>query len=58
MCFHSDKNTLLLTLLRVLDTQAGSVKIDGVDLSLVPRSLVRERCFITVPQDPVLLGQG
>lgn len=31
--------------------------MDGVDLSLVPRSVVRQRCFITVGQDPFVLGQ-
>ncbi|TEA20925.1 ABC transporter atnG [Colletotrichum sidae] len=54
----SGKSTLLLTLLRLLDTQSGTIKIDGVDLSLVPRSLVRQRCFVTVGQDALVLGQA
>ncbi|KAF4874091.1 ABC transporter atnG [Colletotrichum siamense] len=53
----SGKSTLLLALLRLLDTSSGSVKVDGVDLSLVPRSLIREDCFITVCQDPFILDQ-
>lgn len=32
--------------------------MDGIDLSCVPRSLVRQRCFIAVPQDAVILGQA
>lgn len=36
----------------------GSIKVDGIDLSLVPRSLVRQRCFITVAQDSFVLGQA
>ncbi|OHF02462.1 hypothetical protein CORC01_02157 [Colletotrichum orchidophilum] len=43
----SGKSTMLLTLLRLLDTEAGSIRIDGVDLRLVPRSLIRQKCFIT-----------
>jgi ABC-type multidrug transport system fused ATPase/permease subunit len=55
---HSGKSTLLLTLLRLLDAKSGTIKVDGVDLSLVPRTLVRQRCFITVAQDPFILGQA
>ncbi|KAF4121361.1 ABC-type multidrug transport system, ATPase and permease component [Geosmithia morbida] len=53
----SGKSTLMLTLLRLLDLQSGSIRVDGIDLSLVPRSLVRQRCFITVLQDPFILDQ-
>ncbi|KAF4922595.1 ABC transporter atnG [Colletotrichum viniferum] len=53
----SGKSTLLLALLRLLDVSSGSIKLDGVDLSLVPRSLIREDCFITVCQDPFILDQ-
>jgi ATP-binding cassette subfamily C (CFTR/MRP) protein 1 len=55
---HSGKSTLLLTLLRLLDVKSGVIKVDGIDLSLVPRSLIRRRCFITVAQDPFLLAQA
>lgn len=54
----SGKSTLLLALLRLLDASSGVVKVDGLDLSLVPRSLIRQRCFITVAQDPFVLGQA
>ncbi|KAI0133901.1 ABC transporter [Xylariales sp. AK1849] len=54
----SGKSTLLLTLLRLLDTSSGTIKVDGIDLSLVPRSLIRERCFITITQDPFVFGQA
>ncbi|KAK2028383.1 ABC transporter [Colletotrichum zoysiae] len=54
----SGKSTLLLTLLRLLDTQSGTIKVDGLDLSLIPRSLIRERCFITITQDPFVFGQA
>ena len=47
----SGKSTILLTLLHLLDTQVGSIKIDGIDISHVPRSILRQQCFITVPQD-------
>ncbi|KAF5253662.1 hypothetical protein FANTH_1353 [Fusarium anthophilum] len=54
----SGKSTLLLALLRLLNTQSGSIEVDGIDLSLVPLSTIRERCFITVTQDPFLLAQA
>ncbi|KAL0932221.1 ATP-binding cassette containing protein [Colletotrichum truncatum] len=54
----SGKSTLLLTLLRLLDLKSGSIKIDGVDISLIPRSLVRQQCFITISQDPFSFGQA
>ncbi|KAH8882981.1 P-loop containing nucleoside triphosphate hydrolase protein, partial [Thozetella sp. PMI_491] len=47
----SGKSTLFNSLLRLVDLSSGSIKIDGVDISQVPRSLVRQRCFITVPQE-------
>lgn len=54
----SGKSTLLLALLRLLDVNSGVIRVDGLDLSLVPRSLIRQRCFITVAQDPFVLGQA
>lgn len=50
--FYSGKSTLLLALLHLLDYQNGSIKIDGIDISRVPRSILRQQCFIAVPQDP------
>lgn len=45
---------MVLTLLRLLDLDKGSIFVDGIDLSRVPRSIIRERCFITIPQDPLI----
>lgn len=56
--FPSGKSTLLLALLRLLNTQSGAIEVDGIDLNLVPLSIIRERCFITVTQDPFLLAQA
>lgn len=53
----SGKSSLLLALLRLLDTKPGSIIIDGVNIGLVPRSVVRGRCFVTVAQEPLLLNQ-
>ncbi|KAK0640764.1 P-loop containing nucleoside triphosphate hydrolase protein [Cercophora newfieldiana] len=54
----SGKSTMLLTLLRLIDVKSGTIKVDGVDLSLVPRSLIRQRCFITVGQEALVLSQA
>ncbi|KAF5626828.1 drug facilitator PEP5 [Fusarium tjaetaba] len=54
----SGKSTLLLALLRLLNAQSGAIEVDGIDLNLVPLSFIRERCFITVTQDPFLLAQA
>ncbi|KAI1780180.1 ABC transporter [Hypoxylon cercidicola] len=53
----SGKSSLLLALLRLLDLKSGSILIDGVNAGFVPRSIIRERCFVTVPQEPLLLSQ-
>ncbi|KAK2778498.1 ATP-binding cassette [Colletotrichum kahawae] len=54
----SGKSTLMLALLRLLDVSSGSIKVDGVDLSLVRRSVIRNNCFVTVGQDPFILDQA
>ncbi|KAF5975510.1 major facilitator family transporter protein [Fusarium bulbicola] len=54
----SGKSTLLLAFLRLLNTQSGSIEVDGIALSQVPLPTIRERCFITVTQDPFLLAQA
>ncbi|KPM40571.1 hypothetical protein AK830_g5983 [Neonectria ditissima] len=54
----SGKSTMLITLLRLLDLNSGAIKVDGVDISLVPRSLIRQKCFITITQQPFFLGQA
>ncbi|KAK3336055.1 ABC transporter type 1, transmembrane domain-containing protein [Cercophora scortea] len=51
----SGKSSLLLSLLQLLNIRSGAVIIDGVDISRAPLSIVRERCFITVSQDPFFL---
>ncbi|KAK0618103.1 P-loop containing nucleoside triphosphate hydrolase protein [Bombardia bombarda] len=51
----SGKSSLLLTLLRLLEIRSGSVLVDDVDISRVPRAIIRQRCFITIAQDPFLL---
>ncbi|KAI8961398.1 P-loop containing nucleoside triphosphate hydrolase protein [Daldinia sp. FL1419] len=53
----SGKSSLLLTLLKLLDTKSGSIVVDGINISYVPRSTIRERCFVTVPQEPLLINQ-
>lgn len=58
MSTYSGKSTLLLTLLRLLDLKSGTIRVDGIDLSLVPRSLVRQRCFVTIAQDLFVLGHA
>jgi ATP-binding cassette, subfamily C (CFTR/MRP), member 1 len=47
---------LLLTLLRILELQSGSIELDGVDISRVRLDLLRQRGFITVSQDTLLLS--
>lgn len=47
------KSTLGLTLLRILEMDSGSNKIDGVDLFSVPLQTLRQR-VTTIPQDPTL----
>ncbi|OKL58645.1 hypothetical protein UA08_06138 [Talaromyces atroroseus] len=54
----SGKSTLFLAFLRLLNLNSGVIKIDGIDISTLPQSLIRQRCFITVPQDPFLLPQA
>ncbi|KXJ96142.1 ABC transporter type 1, transmembrane domain-containing protein [Microdochium bolleyi] len=54
----SGKSSLLLALLGLIHAKQGSITVDGIDTSHLPRSVLRERCFVTVPQDAVLLGQA
>jgi ATP-binding cassette subfamily C (CFTR/MRP) protein 1 len=51
----SGKSTLLMTLLRLLDISSGSITIDSLDLSTMPRTTIRSR-LIAIPQDPFLLS--
>ncbi|KAF7874446.1 uncharacterized protein EAF02_008423 [Botrytis sinoallii] len=52
----SGKSTLLLTLLRLLELQSGQIMLDDVDIKKVGLEILRQRCFITVSQDPLLLS--
>jgi len=40
-----------MALLRLCQVQRGSIQVDGVDISQASPSIIRERCFIAVPQD-------
>jgi ATP-binding cassette subfamily C (CFTR/MRP) protein 1 len=51
---HSGKSSLLLTLLRVLDPQSGTIHIDGIDIATVSREQARQK-LNAVPQDPFFL---
>jgi ATP-binding cassette, subfamily C (CFTR/MRP), member 1 len=51
----SGKSTLLSVLLRILDIESGSIWIDGIDLSLVRRDIIRSS-LVAVPQDPFILS--
>ncbi|KFG85665.1 ABC transporter [Metarhizium anisopliae] len=50
----SGKTSLISTLLRLLELDTGSVTIDGVDISTIPRQEVRLR-LNTLPQEPFFL---
>ncbi|KAM0312609.1 hypothetical protein ACHAO8_006140 [Botrytis cinerea] len=52
----SGKSTLLLTLLRLLELQSGQIILDDVDIKKAGLDILRQRCFITVSQDPLLLS--
>ncbi|KAB5582239.1 putative ABC transporter [Coniochaeta sp. 2T2.1] len=52
----SGKSSFILTLLRMLELQSGAVQVDGVDISRVPRDIIRQRCFVTVSQDALILA--
>ncbi|MCJ1413888.1 hypothetical protein MMC32_000213 [Xylographa parallela] len=51
----SGKSTFVATLLRMLDLDSGSIWVDDIDLSTVPRQEVRSR-MIVMPQDPYFFG--
>ncbi|KAK1752219.1 ABC multidrug transporter [Echria macrotheca] len=48
----SGKSSTLLTILRLLDLQAGRLFIDDIDISYLPRQTIRTR-LASLPQDPV-----
>ncbi|ETS85549.1 hypothetical protein PFICI_03574 [Pestalotiopsis fici W106-1] len=50
----SGKSSLLLSLLKLLETQSGSIAIDGLDLASVQNNLLRTH-LTALPQDSVTL---
>jgi ATP-binding cassette subfamily C (CFTR/MRP) protein 1 len=55
LTFKSGKSTFLSVLLRLLDPTEGSILVDGIDISTLPRNFVRER-LICLPQDPWIMS--
>ncbi|KAE9378324.1 putative multidrug resistance protein [Stipitochalara longipes BDJ] len=51
----SGKSSLLSVLLRILDMESGTITIDGVNLQVLPREIIRSR-LVTIPQDPFILS--
>lgn len=54
---NSGKTSLLLTLLRLLELDSGTILIDGIDLQTLPRELIRTR-MIAIPQDPFVMSES
>ncbi|OBT68976.1 hypothetical protein VE03_01419 [Pseudogymnoascus sp. 23342-1-I1] len=54
----SGKSTLLLALLHLLEFESGSIWIDGIDISLVSRLILRQQCYIVIPQDPFVFSNA
>ena len=50
----SGKSSFVATLFHLLEITEGTVVIDGIDISTIPRSVLRERLTV-IPQDPVFL---
>ncbi|KAK2865449.1 hypothetical protein FQN49_003561 [Arthroderma sp. PD_2] len=50
----SGKSSLVSCLLRMLDMDSGTISIDDIDISTIPRQEVRSR-LNTLPQDPFFL---
>ncbi|KAL1961482.1 hypothetical protein VTN77DRAFT_1839 [Rasamsonia byssochlamydoides] len=52
----SGKSTLLSLLLRLQDPKSGHILIDGIDITTIPRTILRSRVIIAIPQDPLILA--
>jgi ATP-binding cassette, subfamily C (CFTR/MRP), member 1 len=50
----SGKSSFVATLFHMLEITSGKVEIDGIDISTIPRNVLRERMNV-IPQDPVFL---
>jgi ABC-type multidrug transport system fused ATPase/permease subunit len=50
----SGKSSLILSIFRMLELSGGTILIDGVDISRIPRQEIRKR-VVGVVQDPFLL---
>ena len=51
----SGKSSMLLAILRLLDMDSGTILIDGLDISTMPRETIRTR-VIAIPQDSFVLS--
>lgn len=50
--FHRGKSTFFSLLLRLLNLKSGTIRIDNIDISTIPRNVLRSR-LIVIPQDPL-----
>lgn len=51
----SGKSSFILTLLRLLELRSGTIRIDSLDLSTIPRQDIRSH-LTTLPQEPLKLS--
>lgn len=51
---YSGKSSLTLCLLRMLDLDRGSIKIDGIDIANIPHEYVRAK-LVALPQEVFIL---
>jgi ATP-binding cassette subfamily C (CFTR/MRP) protein 1 len=52
--YSSGKTSLVLSIFRMIEMTGGTITIDGLDISKIPRHEIRSR-LIGVPQDSYLL---